>query len=252
MTCRGLHYDSSNIKMRQIIKNLTHAYTHELREPIRSVSNITQLLSCHASKQLDNKDLHYLTLIQKSVKRMDTLTKDISYYLSIIEQKKYITTNINTNNILHYIKEKFQKKVHDRSIIFTIGSLPTVVGVQSHIYRLFFNLIDNALKFKSENPLNIHIFACEQKENWEFHICDNGIGIEKQYHTVIFNMFYRLHAHNHYTGSGIGLALCKEIVDQHKGTIFVQSKPGAGSTFIFTLPKNKPSCAVHIALTNKK
>ena len=138
---------------------------------------------------------------------------------------------------MHHIKEKFNKQIAQYSAEIIINPLPIISGIRPHIDRLFLNLIDNAFKFRSTKPLAIHIFAIDQKEHWQFHVCDNGIGINNQYHESIFNMFNRLHNHSEYEGSGIGLAVCKEIVHKHKGTISVQSTPNNGSEFIITLPK---------------
>ena len=163
----------------------------------------------------------------------------IAYYLSIVEQTSHEKVTIDTNEICCSIKEKFKIRLLESDAHFTIGTLPIVLGVRMYIHRLFLNLIDNAFKFRSQKPLHIKVFAIEKNQSIEFHVCDNGIGIENEYHESIFNMFSRLHDKYSYEGSGIGLAICKEIIQKHHGKIKVISTPGYGSEFIVTLPKLK-------------
>jgi len=120
--------------------------------------------------------------------------------------------------------------------VITHDPLPTVMADDAQLIQLFQNLIGNAIKFHGEQPPCVHISAERREKNWLFSIRDNGIGIDPQYSERIFIIFQRLHSKSEYPGSGIGLALCKKIVERHGGRIWLESKPGAGATFFFTLP----------------
>ena len=233
---RTTSFSHHSKKMDYLFERFSHACTHELREPMRSAANFIQLFS-HRNKQLDEESLDHLCHIRQSIDRMDMLVKDIAYYLSIVEQTNHSKVAIDTNEIFYSIKEKFRKQLLANDAQFTIATLPNIPGVRTHIQRLFLNLVDNAFKFCSQKPVRITVFAIEQEKFWEFHLCDNGIGIESEYHESIFNMFTRLHHKDSYDGSGIGLAVCKEIVQKHHGKIEVKSVLGCGSEFIVILPK---------------
>lgn len=233
---RSITFSDHSTKMDYLFERFSHACSHELREPMRSAANFIQLFS-HRNKQLDEESLGHLCHIRQSIDRMDILIKDIACYLSIVEQTNHSKVAIDTNEIFYSIKEKFTKQLLENDGQFTIATLPTIPGVRTHIQKLFLNLVDNAFKFYSQKPVRINVFAIEQEKFWEFHVCDNGIGIESEYHESIFNMFSRLHHKDSYDGSGIGLAVCKEIIQKHHGKIEVKSVLGCGSEFIVTLPK---------------
>ena len=224
-------------RMSYALERFSHACAHELKEPLRSAASFVHLLLHKNERQFDEESLDHLHHIRQSIDRMDMLIKDIAYYLSVVEQTSYAKVTIDTNEIFYSIKEKFKNQLLENGAQFTITELPIISGVRTHIYRLFFNLIDNAFKFCSQKPVNINVFAIEQEKFWEFHVCDNGIGIESEYHESIFHMFNRLHHKDCYEGSGIGLAVCKEIVQKHHGRIEVKSILGRGSEFVVTLPK---------------
>ena len=118
-----------------------------------------------------------------------------------------------------------------------IEDLPPILGEKTQINQLFTNLIANAIKFHSENSLIINLFAVDRDSFWEFHVCDNGIGIAQEYHESVFTMFKRLHSKNQYEGSGIGLATCQKIMNDHQGKIYIHSVPEGGSDFVCTFPK---------------
>jgi light-regulated signal transduction histidine kinase (bacteriophytochrome) len=119
----------------------------------------------------------------------------------------------------------------------TNGELPMVNADRTQLVQVFQNLVGNAIKFRGQEPPRVHVSAVSQGREWVFSVRDNGIGIAKEYHERIFSIFQRLHSREEYPGTGIGLALCKRIVERHGGTIRVESGPGSGSTFFFTLPK---------------
>ena len=141
-------------------------------------------------------------------------------------------------DIILKIYDTFEYRFLEIGARLNIGFLPPILGEPTQINQLFTNLISNSLKFYSKDPLVIDIFAIEHEFSLEFHVRDIGIGIEKEYHKIIFTMFKRLHSKNQYEGSGIGLSICQKIVHEHLGEIHVESPPSGGSEFIFTFPKS--------------
>lgn len=229
---------SNHEKINTILSLFTHAYTHELREPIRNVSNFTQLLSHQECSKIGDSGLVYIKNIQQCIDRMESVTRDISYYISLIEPVDYENVKVNVNDIIQSIRKKFSAKIIESTVSFNIGLLPSIFGEKNHVYMLFYNLIENAIKFHSERPILINIYANQEKNFWKFYISDNGIGIEEEYHHEIFDIFKKLHDRNKYEGAGLGLAICKKIVQKYKGKIQVESVPLKGSTFILTLPND--------------
>ena len=137
--------------------------------------------------------------------------------------------------------ENLEKAVSESQAVVTQEPLPTVPGDALLLVQLFQNLIGNAIKFCKETPPRVHISAERRQNNWVFSVRDNGIGVDPEYAEQIFAIFQRLHTPREYPGSGVGLAICKKIVEQHNGRIWVESTPGAGSTFLFTIPVDAES-----------
>ena len=225
------------IRSNQALEKFAHVCSHDLKEPLRSISNFITLLFGRNSEQFDDESLLYMRHILKGIDRMNILIKDILLYSKIAGQTNFEKASINVNYIIKDVMEIFESRISETGARFIIDVLPTISGNQTQIEQLFINLIDNALKFSSTVTPSIHIFVIESGLFWEFHVQDNGIGIPDEYHKSIFTMFNRLHSKNLYEGSGIGLATCQKIVHEHLGAIRVQSPPNVGSDFIFTLPK---------------
>jgi signal transduction histidine kinase len=221
----------------QALDRFAHVCSHDLKEPLRSISNFIQLLFSHNSEQFDEESLLYMRHTLKGIDRMNTLIKDILSYSETIDPAASEKFNLDMNNLVHEIKESFDFQLNEINAQLNVGTLPLILGRKTQINQLFTNLISNAMKFRSSRPLVIDIFATERDNLWEFHVRDNGIGIAPEYHKKIFNMFKRLHSKNQYEGSGIGLATCQKIVEDHNGEIYVESPPEGGSDFVFTFPK---------------
>ena len=160
-------------------------------------------------------------------------------YSKIVGQSACKKIPLDTNDIMDKIKDTFEYRFLEIGAQLNVGSLPTILGEPTQISQLFTNLISNSIKFRSEKSLIIDVFALERDLSWEFHVRDNGIGIENEFHKSVFTMFKRLHSKNQYEGSGIGLAICQKIVHEHLGEIHVESPPEGGSEFIFTFSKIK-------------
>ena len=218
----------------QALDRFAYVCSHDLKEPLRATSNFIHLLFTRNAAQFDEESMLYVNYVLKSIDRMSTLIKDILLYSEITEQTK---EHLDMNAIIHDIKETFNYRLLEIGGNLDVQNLPEILGIKTQINQLFTNLISNAIKFHSKNPLIIEIFAADKNSFWEFHVRDNGIGIDKEYHQSIFTMLKRLHSKNLYEGSGIGLSICEKIMHNHAGKIYVQSVPEGGSDFVLTFPK---------------
>lgn len=225
------------IRSNQALERFAHVCSHDLKEPLRSISNFIQLLFARNSEHFDEESLIYMRHTLKGIDRMNSLIKDILLYSKITSQTTSIKIPLDLNRTLHDIKEALNYKLSKIDACLNVDELPTVLGEPTQIDQLFTNLVENAIKFRSDKPLIIDIFAVEKSLFWEIHTKDNGIGISQEYHKSIFTMFKRLHGKSEYEGSGIGLAICQKIAHEHFGKIYVKSVPEGGSDFVVTLPK---------------
>jgi light-regulated signal transduction histidine kinase (bacteriophytochrome) len=164
------------------------------------------------------------------------LINDLLQYSRISSQDKDFT-RVQLQKTLNWALLNLKVFLEESGAVVSHDPLPAVLGNEIQLSSLFQNLISNAIKFRSDKPLRIHILVKEDEKNWQVGVQDNGIGIESQFFDQIFQIFHRLHKRSDYPGTGIGLALCKKIVERHNGRIWVESEPQVGSTFWFTLPK---------------
>ncbi|MEP3969539.1 MAG: ATP-binding protein, partial [Nonlabens sp.] len=165
-----------------------------------------------------------------------TLTNDLLIY-SQLDDKSLNFEKVNLNDVVHNVLKDLKTAADDNKALINVDKLPEVICDKSQIRQLFQNLIANGLKYRGEKSPLIHISHKSSGDNYEFTISDNGIGIDEKYQIIIFDVFKRLHSQEEYEGTGIGLANCKRIIDNHNGTIKVKSKLNKGSDFIFYLPK---------------
>ena len=209
--------------------------SHDLQEPLRTASSFVDLFQKHYKGKLDERADKYLSFISQASDRMQVLITDLLEY-SRIGSKKEIN-NIDCNIILTEVLADLHTAINESGTKITAGPLPVVLGYRTELKQLFQNLISNSIKFREKDrPPLITIAAWKDHNNWQFSFSDNGIGIAKEHYEKIFVIFQRLHTRNQYKGSGIGLSLCKKIVELHKGKIWPESVPDKGCTFYFTLP----------------
>lgn len=208
--------------------------SHDLRAPLRTVSGFTALLQKRCKDKLDTDTCQYISHILDGTARMDLLIHDLLEY-SRVARKEFALTHVNMNTVVEKTLTNLMFEIRESSAVITVNPLPTVYANSTRLIQLFQNLIVNAIKYCNTTP-QINISAERKEGEWLFRISDNGIGIDQKQFNRIFKIFQRLHAHGEYSGTGIGLAISKKIVEGLGGRIWVESKLGEGSTFFFTLP----------------
>jgi PAS domain S-box-containing protein len=218
------------------LEKFVHAATHDLQEPLRLIGSFVQLLKKKYDKQLDEQATAYIDYAVEGANRMKKLILDLLEY-SKFSSNSEIRTVTDMNDVLNKVSGSFSKRLEETHASLILHPLPVVVADPELIAQLFEKLLDNALKYRGENPPVIHINCREEDDKFVFSIRDNGIGIDPGYSEKIFNLFQRLHKNGTYEGTGVGLAICKKIVRLHHGSIWVTSGPGKGSTFYFTIPR---------------
>jgi PAS domain S-box-containing protein len=218
------------------LQQFAHVSSHDLKEPIRMVTSYAQLLQKRYQGKLDEKGDLYISFIVEAAHRMSSLINDL-LDLSRVGRREKPLMSVNIALVVRQALDNMRVTIEENAARITHDLLPTVAGDEIQLLQLFQNLIANAIKYRKPHIApQIHISA-ERKENqWLLGVHDNGIGIEPQYHDLIFVIFQRLHHREDYPGTGIGLSICQKIVETHGGRIWVESDPGEGSSFYFTLP----------------
>jgi len=217
---------------------LVGAYaSHDLQEPLRKVTSFCQLLQNEYGDKLDSNGEMYIDFAVDGAKRMRSLVTDLLSYSRVKSQGKRLEAT-DASSACDEAIANLSSAIEETGAQVIVGSLPNVAADSSQLVSLFQNLIGNAVKYHStERPPEIHVSMKEVTDEFEFCVQDNGIGIERRYFEKIFVIFRRLHGKDEYSGTGIGLAVCKRIVDRFGGRIWVESVAGKGSKFLFALPK---------------
>jgi PAS domain S-box-containing protein len=223
--------ERSNVELEQF----AYIASHDLQEPLRMVSSYVQLISNRYKDKLDKDADDFIAFIVNGTTQMQTLLKDL-LALSRVGARNEPLELTDLNSVLDKAVINLKRVIDKNHAEIKYENLPAVYADEMQMIQIFQNLIGNAAKFRSDKPPLIHISA-ERKENvWVLLVSDNGIGIDPKYFDRIFLIFKRLHTREKYPGTGIGLAICKKIVERHGGRIWVESEPGKGSTFKFTIP----------------
>ncbi len=218
------------------LEEFNYVASHDLREPLRTITSYCDLLSEDIGRNINDMVIEDIKFITDATTRMNILIQDL-LQLSRAGRVEFETKPIDLNKIIIYVLQDLELKIKETNTSIHIGKLPVVMGDAVQISRVFQNLFTNAIKFKSENDPVIKVQYLENENSYEITIADNGIGIEKQYQNQIFSAFKRLHSREKYEGTGIGLAICKKIIERHNGSIGIESEPGKGSIFKITLKK---------------
>lgn len=222
------------------LEQFAYVASHDLQEPLRMIASYTQLLAKRYRGKLDSDADEFIGFAVDGATRMQQLIEDLLAYARLTTRGNALTWTESGSSCDAAVKN-LQGAVKQTSAVVRVGSLPRVLADPSQMTMLFQNLIGNAIKYHNHRTPEIEIEARLQGKEWLFSVRDNGIGIESQYSERIFLMFQRLHSREDYAGTGIGLAACKKIVERHGGRIWVESQPGEGSTFLFTIPEAEQS-----------
>jgi len=217
------------------LEQFAYVSSHDLQEPLRMVSSYVQLLARRYREQLDDDAEEFIAYAVEGANRMQTLISALLAY-SRVGKKGRPFERQDSNIILHEALDNLRMAIQDSNATITHDVLPAVTCDGPQLGQVFQNLIANALKFRGDARPVIHVSARRHENEWVFCVKDNGIGIDPQYAERIFVIFQRLHAREEYAGTGIGLAICKRIIERHGGRIWVQSQEGEGSEFYFTIP----------------
>jgi len=217
------------------LEQFAYVASHDLQEPLRMMASYSELLERRYKGKLDSDADEFIAYIVDGAKRLQRLINDLLTYSRLGRTGKTMS-ELDCNSILGRVLSSMKTATEESGAIVTNDPLPTLTGNESNFIQLFQNLIGNAVKFRGVEPPRVHIGAKKNGGDWLFSVKDNGIGIEPQYKDRIFLIFQRLHARSEYPGTGIGLSICKKIVETHGGRIWLESESGKGSTFNFTIP----------------
>ena len=218
------------------LEQFAYSASHDLQEPLRTVKIFSQMLAARAKEKLDNESLEYLDNVISGATRMEALVRDLLVYARTSRLEKCAEPT-DANDVIQAALENLKGAIAETGAVIDFERLPTLPVHPTQLELLFQNLISNAIKYRRPGVTpTVHIASKRMDAQWLFSVTDNGIGIEPQYKDLIFGLFKRLHASDSYSGTGIGLALCRRIAERHNGRIWVESKPGEGSNFYFTLP----------------
>jgi light-regulated signal transduction histidine kinase (bacteriophytochrome) len=219
------------------LEQFAYVASHDLQEPLRMVSSYVQLFEKRYAGHVDAQADKYIRYAVEGAKRMQSLIGGLLEYSRVGRLDEPFGA-VDTNAALDQALSNLRSAIEETHASITRGPLPTVTGNAGRIAQVFQNLIGNAIKFRHrDQTAKVHVSAIPQRGEWQFAIRDNGIGIDPQYLDRIFVIFQRLHTRAEYPGTGIGLSICKKVVERHGGRIWVESRVGAGATFHFTLPR---------------
>jgi light-regulated signal transduction histidine kinase (bacteriophytochrome) len=212
-----------------------YAMSHDLREPMRMVTGYAQLLNTRYKTAIDDDGRQFLGYIVEGVRRMEHLLNDLVKYSHQLRGFDTPLSSVDPEAVLEGVLLNLQTEIRECGAQITSDALPAVRSDSARLGPVFHQLIANSIKFHGPEPPRVHISAVQTEEETIFTFRDNGLGIDPRYHEQIFNPFRRLHGRE-YPGPGLGLAICKRIVNQHGGRIWVESEAGNGAAFLFSLP----------------
>ncbi len=222
------------------LQQFAYSASHDLQEPIRNVAVYSEIVAKRYHSVLDADGQQFLGFLKEGGRRLATLVNDLLAYTRA-GTAELNETPVDSSVVLNHSLASLAEAIRESNGKVTYDALPEVYMGEAHLQQVLQNLIGNALKYRNENPPLIHVSAVSQGAVWRFSVADNGIGIDPQYKEKIFGVFKRLHHDRTYSGTGIGLAICQRVVERYGGRIWVESEPGKGATFFFTVPRRAPS-----------
>ena len=217
------------------LEQFAYVASHDLQEPLRMVTSYLQLLERRYKANLDQDASDFIAFAVDGAARMQTLIQDLLTY-SRVGTRGASFEPTDSQAVLDQVLMNLEVAIAESDAEISFGSLPSLSADTSQMAQLLQNLIGNAIKFRGDSHPRIRVEATRESDDWRFAVQDNGIGIDPRYSDRIFQVFQRLHGIGQYPGTGIGLAVCKKIVERHQGNIWVESQPDAGATFFFTIP----------------
>lgn len=235
-TAELAHTVSELTRSNEDLEQFAHSASHDLQEPLRMSSIYSQMLQRECSGKLGAAADEYIGYIGTGVKRMEQLLAGLRSYIQASTTEREPVQEVNAEGALRRTLEGLTAAIESSGASITHGPLPRVRMHEFQLEQLFQNLIGNAIRYRSEEPPQIHVAAEKCRNEWRFSVRDNGIGIDPRYKDQIFGIFKRLHSSAHRSGTGMGLAICKRIVERSGGRIWVESDHLQGSTFSFTIP----------------
>jgi light-regulated signal transduction histidine kinase (bacteriophytochrome) len=217
------------------LQQFAYAASHDLQEPLRIIAGFSQLLSRRYSGKIDKDADEFIHFIVDGAERMQALIEDLLEY-SRVHTRAGAMAPVDLREVLKYSMDNLKMSIEESGAAVHVGELPIVTADKRQLTQLFQNLLHNAIKFKAQEPPEITVSSQLRGGEWLVVVRDNGLGVDAEYAERIFEVFKRLHSRGEYPGTGVGLAICKRIVERHKGRIWVEPAPGGGSSFCFTLP----------------
>jgi len=217
------------------LQQFAYIASHDLQSPLRAISGFVQLLQQDYGASLDEEAIGWIGRVVSSVQRMQNLIEDLLTY-SRVDSRAIPFEPIEMKEVFEHAVSGLESSIRDAGAEVTHDDLPVVMGDRSQLVQLLQNLIHNGMKYRGDAPPRVHVSAEQRGDQWTISVSDNGIGIADKHRERIFELFHRLHTQQRYPGTGIGLAICRRVAHRHGGEIWVESRPGEGSTFRFTLP----------------
>lgn len=222
-------------KTKKELQELIYVISHDLREPLRTISSFSQILHKKYKDKIDTDANTYIDFIINGTTNVQNMLDDLLAYSRITPSRTFFT-EVDLKSIVDNVIKRLSSIIQDKKANVEYSELPVIQFDQYQMKELFYHLLLNSLTYTSANPPFIQIRASKTESEWIFSITDNGIGIEKEFYDRIFIMFQRLHTREEFAGTGMGLAICKKIVELNGGRIWLDSEPNTGSTFYFSLP----------------
>ncbi|HIH94480.1 TPA: PAS domain S-box protein, partial [Methanosarcina acetivorans] len=226
------------------LEQFAYVSSHDLQEPLRMIASYLQLLQRRYQGELDERADKYIYFAVDGASRMQSLINDLLEFSRVTTKAREFEPT-DCESILNYVLSDLEVSIKENEATVSYDSLPEIMADGTQLTQVFQNLISNAIKFRSKEAPKIHVSAEKEDDKWRFSVQDNGIGINPKYSEKIFEVFKRLHKREEYPGTGIGLSICKKIIERHGGDIWVKSEPGRGSTFYFTLPASFEKIALN-------
>jgi light-regulated signal transduction histidine kinase (bacteriophytochrome) len=217
------------------LEQFAYIASHDLREPLRMVATYTQLLAERYRGKLDKNADQYIHYASDGALRMQALIQDL-LAMSRVNSENVPDQSVDGNGVMAEVLRDLETAIRESNAVVQCGKLPVIRANRANLLQLFQNLISNAIKFRGKEAPKVSITAVPAGPLWQFSVSDDGIGIAPESHEAIFAIFQRLHTRTEYPGNGLGLAICRKVVESYGGKIWVESRPGSGSTFNFTLP----------------